>query len=158
MLIRPFSFTQDNLYATSDKNTNFNISKYLLRKVGISNSLCRRTVKFTIFKRQIKARGTYTPNPLSPFPAHVVGELPCGSQPTSPTCVVWSWHLKDSPRQEKFLCARVFPGFPTRRFYRLWLLRLLSRQVSPPRAFWALLVAFPALSLAVWIATSLRKF
>ena len=38
------------------------------------------------------------------------------------------------------------------------LLRLLSGQVSPPRAFWALLVAFPALSLAVWIATSLRKF
>ena len=65
-------------------------------------------------------------------------------QPTSSTCVVWSWHLKDSPRQERFLCARVFPGFPTRIFYHLWsrLLRLLSRQQSPPRAFWALLVAF----------------
>ena len=31
-----------------------------------------------------------------------MGELPCGSQPTVPTCVVWSWHLKGSPRQERF--------------------------------------------------------
>ena len=38
------------------------------------------------------------------------------------------------------------------------LLRLLSGKVSPPRAFWVLLVAFPALSLAGWVATSLRKF
>ena len=47
-----------------------------------------------------------------------------------------------------------------RRFYHLWsrLLRLFSGQVSPPRAFWALLVAFPALSLAGWIATSSHKF
>ena len=29
------------------------------------------------------------------FLAHVVGELPCGSQPTAPTCVVWSWRLID---------------------------------------------------------------
>ena len=27
------------------------------------------------------------------LPVHVVGELPCGSQPTAPRCVVWSWHL-----------------------------------------------------------------
>ena len=66
----------------------FNISKNLLRKVGISNSLCSRTVKFTIFKRQIKARGTHTPNPWSAFLAHIVGELPCGSQSTAPTCCV----------------------------------------------------------------------
>ena len=26
----------------------------------------------------------------SAFPAHVVGELPCGSPPTAPTCFVWS--------------------------------------------------------------------
>ena len=32
---------------------------------------------------------------------HVVGELPCGFQPTAPTCVVWSWQLKDSPRQQR---------------------------------------------------------
>ena len=25
---------------------------------------------------------------------HAVGELPCGSQPPAPTCVVWSWRLK----------------------------------------------------------------
>ena len=24
-----------------------------------------------------------------------MGELPCGSQPTAPTCVVWSWRLID---------------------------------------------------------------
>ena len=33
------NFTQNDLSATSDKNTNFNISKNLLRKGGISNSL-----------------------------------------------------------------------------------------------------------------------
>ena len=40
-------------------------------------------------------------NSWSTFPVHVVGELKCGSQPTAPTCVVWSWHLKDSPRQKR---------------------------------------------------------
>ena len=33
--------------------------------------------------------------PSTVFLAHVVGELPCGSQPTAPTCVVWSWRLID---------------------------------------------------------------
>ena len=52
---------QNELCATSDKNTNFNISKHLPSKVEISNSLCSRTVQFTIFKRQIKSKGhTYT--------------------------------------------------------------------------------------------------
>ena len=37
-------FYVNDLCATSDKNTNFNISKNLLRKVGISNSLSSRTV------------------------------------------------------------------------------------------------------------------
>ena len=96
LLIWQLNFTQNNLCTTSDKNTNFNISKNLLREVGISNSLCSRTVWFTIFKRQIKAKGTHLSRPWSAFPAHVVQ---CGSQPTAPTCVVWSWHLKDSPRQ-----------------------------------------------------------
>ena len=31
----------------------------------------------------------------SAVPVHAMGELPCGSQPTAPTCVVWSWHLKE---------------------------------------------------------------
>ena len=43
-LKRPLNFTQNDLCATSDKNTNFNISKTVLCKVGISNSLCSRTV------------------------------------------------------------------------------------------------------------------
>ena len=34
----------NDLSTTSDKNTNFNISKNLLCKVGISSSLCSRTV------------------------------------------------------------------------------------------------------------------
>ena len=68
MLIRPLNFTQYDLSATSEKNTNFNISKNLLRKVGISNSLCSRTVKFTIFKRQLKqgAHIHQTHDPPSP--------------------------------------------------------------------------------------------
>ena len=44
LLIRPLNFTQNDLYSTLDKNTNFNISKNLLYKVEISNSLCSRTV------------------------------------------------------------------------------------------------------------------
>ena len=44
LLIRPLNFTQNDLCATSEKNTNFNIPKNLLRKVRISNSLCSRTV------------------------------------------------------------------------------------------------------------------
>ena len=48
MLIRPLNFKQNDLCATSDKNTNFNISKNLMRKVGISNSLCSRTVQFSL--------------------------------------------------------------------------------------------------------------
>ena len=44
-LIIPLNFTQQyDMCATSDKNTNFNISENLLCKVGTSNSLCRRTV------------------------------------------------------------------------------------------------------------------
>ena len=31
--------------------------------------------------------------------------MSCGSQPTAPTCVVWSWQLKDSPQQEKVFYA-----------------------------------------------------
>ena len=34
-------------------------------------------------------------NPWSAFPVHGVGELPYGSQLTTPTCVVWSWRLKE---------------------------------------------------------------
>ena len=60
--------------------------------------------------RQIKARSTHTPNPWSAFPAHVVGELLCGSQPTALTSVVWSWYLKDLPREERVFYTRVFPG------------------------------------------------
>ena len=41
--------TQNNLCATSDKNTNFNISKNMLCKFGISNSLCSRTVRTAWF-------------------------------------------------------------------------------------------------------------
>ena len=38
--MRPLNLTQNDMCATSDKNTNFNISKNLLCKVGILNSLC----------------------------------------------------------------------------------------------------------------------
>ena len=44
LLIRSLNFTQNDLCATSEKNTNFNIPKNLPRKVRISNSLCSRTV------------------------------------------------------------------------------------------------------------------
>ena len=33
--------------------------------------------------------------PYSTFPAHVLVELLCGSQPTAPTCVVWTYRLID---------------------------------------------------------------
>ena len=44
-------------------------------------------------------------NSGSAFPVHVVGEVPCSSQPTAPTCVVWSWHL-----QECFALASAVKG------------------------------------------------
>ena len=37
----------------------------------------------------------FTGNSWSTFPAYVVEELLCGSQPTAATCVVWSWRLID---------------------------------------------------------------
>jgi len=43
---------------------------------------------------------------------HAVGELPCGSQRTAPTCVVWSWRLKecfaltaDEPQYRRNSCS-----------------------------------------------------
>ena len=36
-LVRPLNFTQNDLYATSDKNTNFNISKIYYVKSGFKN-------------------------------------------------------------------------------------------------------------------------
>ena len=36
-LVRPLNFTQNDLYATSDKNTNFNISKICYVKSGFKN-------------------------------------------------------------------------------------------------------------------------
>ena len=41
---KTLNFTQNDMCATSDKKTNFNISKNLLFKVGISYPLCSRTV------------------------------------------------------------------------------------------------------------------
>ena len=37
-------FARNDLCATSDKNVNFSNSKKMLWKVGISNSLCSRTI------------------------------------------------------------------------------------------------------------------
>ena len=46
-LIRPLNFTPNDLCATSDKNTNFNISKICYVKSGFQ---ILYAVKFTIFK------------------------------------------------------------------------------------------------------------
>ena len=72
-----------------------------------------------------------------------------------PTCVVWSWHLKDSPRKEKVLKTRVFVELGRRPYH---FGNRFSVFILSPRAFWALLVAFPTLSLAGRIVTSLRNF
>ena len=72
-----------------------------------------------------------------------------------PTCVLWSWHLEDSPRKERVLKTWVFVVLGRRPYH---FGNRFSVFISPPRAFWAVLVAFPNLSLAGWIATSLRKF
>ena len=67
--MRPLNFTQNDMCATSDKNTNFNISKNLLCKVGILNSV--RTIEqfSSLFsKDKIKARGTHKPAHDPPSP------------------------------------------------------------------------------------------
>ena len=87
-------------------------------------------------KQRTHIHQTHDPpwSPWSAFP-HVVGKLPCGSQPTSPTCVVWSWHLKDSPRQERVFYTPVLPRLAARNSTRLGLdsrpcvLLRLSRRV-----------------------------
>ena len=56
---RKFSFTQNDLCATSDKNTNFYISKNLLCKVGISNSLRSRTVYSSLFSKDKLKHGAH---------------------------------------------------------------------------------------------------
>ena len=70
------------------------------------------TVYVTIFKGKIKAGGTHTPNPWSVFSAHLVGELRGGSQPTAPTCVVWSWRLIDCFAHSAAVGAFWDMGFP----------------------------------------------
>ena len=56
--------------ATSDKNTNFDISKNLLHKVGTSKLILYAVEQFnSLFsKDKLKARGTHTPthDPRSP--------------------------------------------------------------------------------------------
>ena len=68
MLIRQLNFTQNDLGATSDKNTNFNISKNLLCKVEISNSLCSEQFRSLFLKDKLK-QGVHihqTHDPSSP--------------------------------------------------------------------------------------------
>ena len=63
----------------------------------------------------LKSKGhTYT-SPWSAFPAHIVVELPYSSQPIAPTCVVWRWHLEDSPVGSKGSFIHGFSLFITRR-------------------------------------------
>ena len=110
LLIRPLKFTQNDLCATSGKNTNSISRKICCVKSGFQILYAVKQFSSQYkFKRQIKARGTHTPNPWFAFPAHAVGELPCGSKPTAPTCVVWSLHLKHSHWQDRFF---LYTGFP----------------------------------------------
>ena len=98
----------------------------LLCKLGISNSLCSRTVKFTIFKKQIKARGTHTPthDPPSPRTSWMYDHCRAvPSQQLSYKCVVWRCHLKHSPRQERDFYTRVFPGH--------WPMAIYAMLISP---------------------------
>ena len=67
--MRPLNFTQNDMCPTSEKNTNFNISKNLLCEVGILNSLCSIEQFSSLFsKDKFKARGTHTPAHDPPSP------------------------------------------------------------------------------------------
>ena len=48
-------------------------------------------------------------------------ELSCGSQPRAPTCIVWNWHLKDSPLLKRVLYKEFFPVIGRRQNLRPWL-------------------------------------
>ena len=114
------------------KTTKF-YAKWLVRNFGQkSQKLCTLAHYF-----QIKARGTHTPNPWSAFPEHVVGELPCGSQPTAPTCVVWSWRLIDSFAHHlgsKRFLRRGFPPFINPTALSRWWTHIRAKQLSLLRA------------------------
>ena len=59
--------------------------------------------------RQIKARSTHTLNPWSAFPR--MSWKNCRAVPSQQLPrVVWSWHLKDSPREKRVFYTWVFPG------------------------------------------------
>ena len=101
-----FSFTQNDLCATSDKNTNFYISKNLLCKVGISNSLRSRTVYSSLFSKDKLKHGAHihqTHDPPSPrlswencsaVPSQQLPRVLCGA----------------GTRQERVFYTRVVPG------------------------------------------------
>ena len=92
MLIRPLNFTQNDLSATSDKNTNFNISKNLLRKVGISNSLCIEQFSSLFSKDKLK-QGAHI-HQIHDSPSPRMSWENCRVVPSQQLPrVVWSWHL-----------------------------------------------------------------
>ena len=57
----------------------------------VSFALGLVSYKFEFTDILININAHLTPSQL----VHPVVELPSGSQPTAPTCVVWSWCLKD---------------------------------------------------------------
>ena len=70
-------------------------------KVETGVHACHHPRDMAVRMREVMARPwvgvcvplAFTGNSWSTFPAHVVVERLCGSHPTAPTCVVWSWHL-----------------------------------------------------------------
>ena len=97
-------------------------------RTSISRNICCLTSGFQILyaveqlssiclKDKLKKKSSHTYQTHDPpSPCDVVGELPCGSHPTAPTCVVWRWNLKDSPWQERVLNRLVFPLPATRNY------------------------------------------
>ena len=78
------------------------IHKFPFKNVIKSKTKYQRTS--TILIRNLHNAYKYKNLPLKPhrsgdswsaFPGRAVGELPCSCQPTAPTCVVWSWRLKE---------------------------------------------------------------
>ena len=97
MLIRPLHFTLRKMTKTLTSISR----KICCVKSGFQ--ILYAVEQFNSLKLKQGAHIHQTLDPLSP--RMLVGELPCGSQPTAPTCVVWNWTS---------LCRKgsLYTGFP----------------------------------------------
>ena len=100
-------------------------------------------LRLTAFGRRSSATTQPRSQGVSTFPAHTVEELPCGSQPPAPKCVVWSWRLKEFFAPVSTVKGRLHRAFVPVAARRLCLTR--PKQLS-----------MAGTALAIWLCACVR--